>query len=1310
MKKLLAVAAVAASALLVVSAEAKTCVWTGAGANGKWTNPDNWKDGEIPGRITVSSVLSGEGGDIAEFGAVAAGAKTTIDMTGVTSIGGIKVIGADAPAYTFGTADVHFEADGFGYSVDAGVVNAPTIAKKYRIVYATTSTPVLTIRNESTDCVVNLPTIEKATTKDPEYTGSISLNYIDFRGAGDIRIAGAEAYGYGSCAWKLNQTGKLRIGCTMYPTTYGPLPPWDVIAGDVAPVSRIEVEEGFSFTTATQYGRSWVIEDSDLEISGKGTFGFHYNPVFDSNVTRVRIGTDRKLTISCNYEPLKDNVANPGFRAHNIGESKYTGGTWTFTGTNTTKGPAQNFYGTIETDRQGGFGFGELQMSAASVFRYFGEADWTMTQDVCVTNFPGRTTLTGKLETVADKGVWTLAGGISQHTSDSSGTGTITLQGDGEGVVTGVIANGAGARVLEIAKAGSGTWTLAGENTFTGATTVNAGTLKVAATGSLASSSGLTVNGGTVSFEGDEEPTAQTIQKLTISGSGTLAISGKVTVTAAAVSRTSGKVLDVVTDSMDAKLVVPAGTTAAAFTWNGQPAVIGDDGEVTIDADAIIAARGDVVPDNGGKVVIFNPGTTGNDTLEAGTTTLTKLTQMSKTAATVAFGEGRALLTPSVALVANAADLALGAAGDEGALDSPTKVISFDNQGDAGKITLNAAIGTGVTNEFAHGAAVIAGDTTLGFTKIAIVDKAKAQLEVRGCTVETGLEPINVGSNTGNNYNGGGTQYGELTVSNAVIRNAADLARTSHSYDKGSDYAIMVGKNAYGILRVQDGAVISNKLQIGTGGGGIPSTDASTGGRGSGAVYQSGGQVVTIGSAEYRANSMGSGSGMGYYELKAGTFAGYMSIGTYGYGIWHQEPGTTADLKSLTAASANGGHADVYIRGTVTARNASSQICGGYQSGNVSVVTVDGPGVLDCDNNIVYAFISSAVCTSRVNVVRGGTVKLANFYRHSNAPAAGCFGIAFDGGTVVCRSNAGDLFAYDANMEFVDDVRVYAGGMTVDTGDRSTGTKVPLRKPEERGVAAIPFDFTAFKSWNVPPFIRIDGDGDGATAHALFDSDSQSVTGVVITCSGTGYSWAKAKAVYSGIGPAGISVDCVLEDNDQSGSFTKAGTGTFTLRATNTWGGATIAAGGTLKAGCDWAVPTNSPVVLAGGKIDFGGKVGSVSKITYTVGGGSIVNAENVTLPSTFDLAITAEEVLAKKSIPLTGDQDLTGKTLTITGDFSSLDPEVCRKYTVVSVSGGTISGEPTIVAPALPKDWSFVTRPNGVKLVNPLGMMLLVR
>ena len=91
-------------------------------------------------------------------------------------------------------------------------------------------------------------------------------------------------------------------------------------------------------------------------------------------------------------------------------------------------------------------------------------------------------------------------------------------------------------------------------------------------------------------------------------------------------------------------------------------------------------------------------------------------------------------------------------------------------------------------------------------------------------------------------------------------------------------------------------------------------------------------------------------------------------------------------------------------------------------------------------------------------------------------------------------------------------------------------------------------------------------------------------------------------------------------------------------------------------------------------------------------------------------MAIAADEILSGQSIVLTGNQDLTGKTLTITGDFSALDPTVCRKYAVVSVADGTISGEPTITAPALPEGWTLVTKPTGVKLVQPRGTMLIVR
>ena len=1330
MKSLLAVVALAASALLVSSADAKTCVWTGVGANGKWTNPDNWQDGAIPGRITDNSVLSGEGGDIAEFGAVADGAKTTIDMTGVTSIGGIKVVGANAPAYTFGTStadaqQLNLEADGFGFFVGEDVAQAPIIASRYRAVYVASTTPNVTICNESTQSVLVLPSATTSTSS-PDYDGKITLTYFDFRGAGDIRIGKTEGYAYRDFGWTLNQTGKLIIGCSLA-GGYGKYTPMMIVAGSVpsenGQAARIEVEEGVVVSGSTQWGPSFNVNDSDVEIFGAGTWGFNWRSGYDAGDARVRIAKGRKLAISCKYRASCDKGEPAGVRAYkgNGEDNIWYGGDWAFYAENEIAGPLQNFFGNMETDRAGGFGQGDIQLASDSILRSVAAADWTLTQPVYTKTWPSRTGASGAIE-VAGAGVWTLAGGVT--TQNSGTTSTITFLGDGEGVVDSVVSNGTGTCVLAIVKSGSGTWTLKQDNTFTGSTTVNAGTLKVAASSSLSSSSSVALKGGTLCFEGDGSASVvtQELERISVSvASSTLKLSGKVVVNLLDFAAETGFVLDVVTDDPEAKLIVPTDketVKAVKFTWNGQPVVFGADGEVKLNADAVIAARGDVVPDNGGHVAIFFDGTSGNDTLAADTTTLTKLTQLSKTPATVGIGTGRTLLTPSVVLVASAADLTLGAVGDKGTLDSPTRTISFDNQGEDSKITLNAAPATGVTNELAHGVTVIAADMALGETKVALADKAKARLEIRDCTVDTGIETVYIGNNTGNNYNGGGMQCGELTVSNALVRNVADLARTSRTYAKGIEYGIFVGKNAGGILRVQDGAVISNKLQIGTGAGGIASGDgyASTGGRGSGAVYQSGGLVATVGGAEYRQNVLGN-AGMGYYELKGGSFVGRMAIATYGYGIWHQEPGTTADLKGLSIAAGNGGHADVYVRGLVTATSDNSQIAGGHQNGNISVITVDGPGFLDMGGQTAYAFNSSAISTCFVNLIRGGKIKVGNIYRHGNAYGnAGLFDISFDGGVLVAGSNNDEMFASDGQgrpKTYVDHVRIYKGGMTVDTDGHNAGTKLPLLRPDGLGVASVSFDYAAFKKWHTPPFIQISGDGTGATARALYDSVNQTVTGVVITCSGRGYTagTTTVTATYKGNGvPANVTGSCELAENDVAGSFTKTGAGTFTLGAANTWGGATVAAGGTLKADCDWAVPADLPVVLAGGKIDFNGKAGSVSKVTYKVGGGSIVNAENVTLPTTFDMEIAADEILAGQSIPLTGDQDLTGKTLTITGDFSSLDPAVCRKYTVVSVAGGTISGEPTIVAPALPEDWTFMTRPNGVKLVVPQGMTLIVR
>jgi autotransporter-associated beta strand protein len=92
----------------------------------------------------------------------------------------------------------------------------------------------------------------------------------------------------------------------------------------------------------------------------------------------------------------------------------------------------------------------------------------------------------------------TLAGGI-EFADIFSSTRTVRLSGHGDGSVTGPIQNGSsGTATVAIAKEGTGQWTLAGTNSYSGATTVSAGVLLLNGT----SVSQVTVSGGTLGGSG----------------------------------------------------------------------------------------------------------------------------------------------------------------------------------------------------------------------------------------------------------------------------------------------------------------------------------------------------------------------------------------------------------------------------------------------------------------------------------------------------------------------------------------------------------------------------------------------------------------------------------------------------------------------------------------------------------------------------------------------------------------------------------------------------------------------------------------
>ncbi|MCX6851020.1 MAG: autotransporter-associated beta strand repeat-containing protein, partial [Verrucomicrobia bacterium] len=114
-----------------------------------------------------------------------------------------------------------------------------------------------------------------------------------------------------------------------------------------------------------------------------------------------------------------------------------------------------------------------------------------------------------------------------------TGTKTLTLSGSytGTNEVQSVIADGSG--TLALAKADAGTWILSGANTYSGITTVNGGTLKLTGSGSIATSSGLTINAGSFDVGG----TAATLSGALTLGSATTTVAGQ---TASLISSTSG--------------------------------------------------------------------------------------------------------------------------------------------------------------------------------------------------------------------------------------------------------------------------------------------------------------------------------------------------------------------------------------------------------------------------------------------------------------------------------------------------------------------------------------------------------------------------------------------------------------------------------------------------------------------------------------------------------------------------------------------------------------------------------------------------
>src|SRR5262249_10224294 len=163
---------------------------------------------------------------------------------------------------------------------------------------------------------------------------------------------------------------------------------------------------------------------------------------------------------------------------------------------------------------------------------------------------------------------------------------------------SGVIQDG-GAGATNLTKAGTGTFTLSGANTYTGTTTLSAGTLALSGSGSIASSSQVNVSAAAGTFDISGTSSGATITTLkgvasshvTLGGQ-TLTISNGSTTYAGIIQGTGGLTLTGGTQTLSG-----ANTYAGGTTINGGTLAISSDGNLGNTSGGLIL-NGGILPTN----------------------------------------------------------------------------------------------------------------------------------------------------------------------------------------------------------------------------------------------------------------------------------------------------------------------------------------------------------------------------------------------------------------------------------------------------------------------------------------------------------------------------------------------------------------------------------------------------------------------------------------------------------------------------------------------------------------------------------------
>jgi autotransporter-associated beta strand protein len=887
------------------------------------------------------------------------------------------------------------------------------------------------------------------------------------------------------------------------------------------------------------------------------------------------------------------------------------------------------------------------------------------------------------------------ASGFIGSTSSITNNGTLVYNLTSSGTL-GMVISGTGALV----KQSSGTLTLSGSNTYTGATTISVGTLALGVSNAIADTSSVSVaSGSTFALGGYSD----TVGRLTGAGSVSLG-AGTLTTTysggggfrtfSGVISGSGGFTMAGASDFNDFLTINGSNTYTGATTLTGATLILGannvissssalvisggrlsasgagqtfhsltmNSGAILRDGGALTFSNGAIF--NGGSVTIRNSGGVINS---SGTTTLGNVT-FTYNASTA--GLDALLLGGNVVVTSGASALfSMGPAGGQG----------YMKLGDTNRVFDVGENATATVNWVIHSTTLASGALTKNGSGTLVMNAVNTY--TGGTTVNAGTLVLGNASNTLANagaltVNGGTLSLGSnndtigaLTLTGGSITGTTGvLTASSLTLQNGTVSAILAGsasinKTTSGTLTLAGNNTVSGGITLSAGQLNLNASGALGSGnftiQGGSLGNTSGSSVTISSSASQFWNADFTYAGPNDLNLGAGAVAmnatraitvdsGTLTVGGAisgsGFGLTKNGSGTLA-LNSI----------NTYTGGTTV--NAGTLVLGNATNtlANAGAVTVNGGTLsLGSNNDTIGALtLTGGSITGTTGVLTASSLTLQN----------GTVSAILAGSASINKTTSGTLTLAGNNT--------FSGGITLSAGQLNLNAAGAL----------------------------------GSGNFTILGGTLGNTSGSSVTISSSASQFWNANFTYAGpndlnLGTGAVAMNATRAITVDSGTLTvggaisgsgfgltKNGTGTLTLSGSNTYTGATTISVGTLALGASNVIADTSNVSVAsgstfalGGFSDTVGRLtgaGSVSlgagtlTSTFSGGGGFLTFSGVISGTGGFTLAGAAD---FNDFLSLSGSNTYTGAT-TLAGATLSLGADnVISSSSNLVISGGRLS------------------------------------